>query len=70
MAGRPKKDKQATTTRMYADTIRLARTIASFRGMTMAEYLEELVKADAERRGAGLIKELTTLLKKSDGVKE
>jgi hypothetical protein len=60
---RPEKERKASTARMYLETIRLARTLASWKGVSMMDYLEQLVQEAAKRDGADLIRDMQHLVK-------
>ena len=60
--GRPEKERKATTARMYIETVRLARTLASWKGVSMMDYLEQLVQEAAKRDGVELIRDMQALV--------
>ena len=61
--GRPKNEPQAkTTTRLYSKTLRLLRTLASWKGMSMPEYVDELAREAAKRDGAAVMAGLQMLI--------
>ena len=55
-----------TPTRIYVETVQLAKILAEGQGISMADYLDRLVKEAAARDGEDLVRHLQELRKKPE----
>lgn len=64
--GRPRTDRPTTTTRVYEETLQVARILCMHKDVTMADLLEELVQAEAKRLAPQIMKNVQGLLGGAD----
>jgi hypothetical protein len=66
--GRPKKEVVGVPTRLWADTIRILRTLSAWRGVSMAEYVDELAREAVARHGGDVADGLKALISPAPAV--
>jgi hypothetical protein len=68
--GRPPKNREAISTRLYTDTVRILRILAELRRMSMADFAHQLALDAMLAMGPGIRSEIDDLMKEAKRQKE